>query len=287
MTVPSLRVTGLQKQFGRVAALAGVDLEVGIGVNGLLGPNGAGKTTLLRCLATVLAPDRGELRILGRDPSRRSERTEIRRRLGYLPQELGSYPHFTAFDFLDYVAILKELVDRRERHAEVRRVMDAVGLADWSQTRIRKLSGGMRRRLALAQALLGDPMMVLLDEPTVGLDPEQRLRFRQLASDLAEERIVLLSTHQTEDVAALCDRVTVLDRGRVLFDGSPQGLAEQARGRVWLADVRPERARVSWRNAAGRIRSVGDPPSGAELTDPTVEDGYLLLVGRQVQDEAA
>jgi ABC-2 type transport system ATP-binding protein len=279
MTDPTVEITGLGRRFGRLRALDDVSFSLDDGITGLLGPNGAGKTTLLRCLATVETPDTGRLRILRRDPGRVGERTEIRRRLGYLPQEPGFYPNFTAYDFLDYLAVIKELLDDAQRRREVRRVLDAVDLGDRAMTKIRKLSGGMRRRLALAQALLADPQLLILDEPTTGLDPGQRLRFRDLVSRLGEDRTVLLSTHQTEDVAALCERVIVMNRGRVLFDGPPRGLAEIARGSVWLAEQRPAGGGVTWRNADGRYRTIGDPPAGAELADPTIEDGYLLLVG--------
>jgi ABC-2 type transport system ATP-binding protein len=145
---------------------------------------------------------------------------------------------------------------------------------------VRKLSGGMRRRLALAQALLGDPKFVVLDEPTAGLDPEQRMRFRALVSRLGESRTVLLSTHQTEDVAALCERVVVLHRGRAVFDGTPAGLAAHAAGQVWLSVEPPSSARLYWRNPDGRYRTVGARPDGGEPAEPTIEDGYLLLVGQ-------
>jgi ABC-2 type transport system ATP-binding protein len=154
------------------------------GITGLLGPNGAGKTTLMRVLATVLAPDSGTVRLLGRDPADSRERPLIRRQLGYMPQEPGFHQRFTTFEFVDYVAILKEMTVRRERRDEVRRVLDLVGLGDVAQRRIKASSGGMRRRVALAQALLGDPRLVILDEPTAGLDPEQRLRCRELISRL-------------------------------------------------------------------------------------------------------
>ena len=283
----TIDVAGLEKRFGRTAALAGTTFELRPGITGLLGPNGAGKTTLMRMLATVLAPDAGRLRILGLDPSVGAERLAIRRRLGYMPQEPGFHRNFTAFEFVDYVAILKEHVDRRARHAEARRVLELVGLGDVSQRKVKALSGGMRRRLALAQALLGDPSVLVLDEPTAGLDPEQRLRFRELASDLADDRIVLLSTHQTEDVAALCRSVVVLNSGSTLFEGTPRELAELARGRVWLADDRAAGAHLSWRTGEGRHRYVGDAPAGADLAEPTLEDGYLLLLGERPLEEAA
>jgi ABC-2 type transport system ATP-binding protein len=269
----------LTKHYGRSVALAGVDLEIGHGITALLGPNGAGKTTLLRIIATALAPTSGVLRVLGSDPADQTGRLAIRRRLGYVPQELGLYDNFTAFDFVDYVAILKEHVDRRARHDEVRRVLEEVDLGDVRSKKIRKLSGGMRRRVALAQALLGDPAVLVLDEPTVGLDPEQRLRFRQVISRQAEQRCVVLSTHMTEDVEAMCDRVVVMDAGEVAFDGAPVTLAGLAHGRVWVSDRAEPSAMVSWRTGEGRHRMVGDPPGGAELLAPTVQDGYLLLNG--------
>ncbi|MEU7942864.1 ABC transporter ATP-binding protein [Microbispora bryophytorum] len=285
IVTPVVTVRGLCKRYGRRPVLDGLDVAFGIGVTGLLGPNGAGKTTLLRCLATTLAPDAGELRVLGLDPATTSGRTGVRRRLGYLPQDPGFYPHFTAFETLDYVAILKEITDRRKRHHEVTRVLTEVGLADRARTKVRKLSGGMRQRLALAQALLGGPDLLILDEPTVGLDPEQRLRLRALVSRLGESRTVLLSTHQTEDVAALCERVVVMEDGRILFDGTPTGLAAVAAGRVSLGDHRPEPGALFWRTADGHYRTIGEAPAGAVPAEPTVEDGYLLLVGRT--EEAA
>jgi ABC-2 type transport system ATP-binding protein len=196
-----------------------------------------------------------------------------------MPQEPGFHRQFTAFEFVDYIAILKEMTNTRARHREVRRVLEQVGLGDVAGRRIRKLSGGMRRRVALAQALLGDPQLLILDEPSASLDPEQRLRFRELVSELGEGRIVLVSTHQTEDAAALCRRVIVLHHGRAAFDGTPAALRAVARDRVWIADDRDERARLWWRTAEGRHRHVGDPPPGAQLVEPTIEDGYLLLVG--------
>src|SRR5437867_439922 len=247
MSMPTVQVIGIEKRFMRTRALDGLTFDAGAGITGLLGPNGAGKTTLLRMMATVLAPDAGQLRLLGWDPRHADERLSIRRRLGYMPQEPGFHRGFTAFEFVDYVAILKEMVDRRSRHDEVRRVLSLVGLETVSGRKIRALSGGMRRRVALAQSLLGDPDLLVLDEPTAGLDPEQRLRFREIVSERSADRTVVLSTHQTEDVAALCPRVVVMDDGRVLFDGTPKDLAGVARGRVWQSPERPADAHLSWR----------------------------------------
>ncbi len=283
----AVRVSDVTKSFGRTRALSGVSFGAGVGVTGLLGPNGAGKTTLLRMLATVLAPDGGSLRLLGRDPQDGADRHEIRRRLGYLPQEPGFHRGFTVFEFVDYVAILKELTDRRARHDEVRRVIREVGLAEVADRRIRALSGGMRRRVGVAQAILGDPELVVLDEPTAGLDPEQRLRFRDLVSRIGEGRTVLLATHQTEDVAALCRNVVVVDGGRVVFDGRPAELTATARGRVWLDGVRAPSAQLAWRTPEGEVRNIGDAPAGADTVAPTLEDAYLLLVGAAASGMAA
>ncbi len=277
----------LVKNYGRTEVLRGIDLELGTGVIGLLGPNGAGKTTLLKLLATALAPTSGSLRVLGRHPADPVERLEIRRRLGYVPQEVGLYDNFTVYEFVDYIAILKEHVDRVARRAEVRRVLAAVDLDDLRSKKIRKLSGGMRRRVVLAQSLLGDPQLLVLDEPTVGLDPEQRLRFRQIVSQHADRRCVVLSTHMTEDVEALCERVVVMDHGSVVFDGTPGSLAAIAAGKVWLASAPDPDALMSWRTGDGRHRNVGTAPDRADLAEPTVQDGYLVLNGGVIVESAA
>lgn len=279
MSTPTVRASGISKRFGPKVALADVDIDLATGITGLLGPNGAGKTTLLRIVATVLGPDRGTLDVLGLDPRRGDDRLAIRRRLGYLPQEPGFHRSFTAFEFVDYVAILKEWGDRRARHDEVRRVLSLVGLEPVLGTPIRKLSGGMRRRVAIAQSLLGDPDLLVLDEPTAGLDPEQRLRFRELLSAVAARCTVLLSTHQTDDVAALCNRVVVLLGGEVRFAGTPAELAGLADGRVWMATERDPAAQLAWITGEGLVRHIGEPPAGASLVTPTVEDGYLTLTG--------
>jgi ABC-2 type transport system ATP-binding protein len=287
MSVPTVEVIDVHKRFGRTTAVAGLSFDAPAGITGLLGPNGAGKTTLLRMAATVLAPDAGQIRLLGWDPSVSDERLAIRRRLGYMPQEPGFHRSFTAFEFVDYIAILKEMTDRRARHDEVRRVLTLVGVSGVMDRKIKALSGGMRRRVALAQALLGDPDMLVLDEPTAGLDPEQRLRFREIVSERTNDRTVLLSTHQTEDVAALCPRVVVMLDGSALFEGTPKELTDVAAGRVWLAKERSPSARLSWRNPDGAHRHIGDAPSGADLVAPTLEDGYLLLVGQRAFVEDA
>ena len=272
----TVQAEGLSLRFARTTALDDVSFALDDGVTGLLGPNGAGKTTLLRILATAIPADAGQLRILGADPRSAAGRLAVRRRLGYLPQNPGFHPHFTAFAFVDYIAILKEIVDGR--HEEVRRVLHEVGLDDQRGKKIKALSGGMRQRVGLAAALLGDPALVILDEPTVGLDPEQRLRLRELVATIGEGRTVLLSTHQTEDVATVCQRVIVLDRGRIRFEGEPTALADMARGRVWTSPARADGALAAWRTSNGHYHNIGDPPAGARLADPSIEDGYLTVI---------
>ena len=283
--LPTVSMRGVRKQFGSLRALDDVDVSLTPGVTGLLGPNGAGKTTLMRILATVMAADAGRLEVLGADPTSSAGRLAVRRALGYLPQEPGYHRQFTAFDFVDYVAILKEWADRRTRHDEVRRVLTLVGLDGVMHKRIGRLSGGMRRRVGIAQALLGRPELLVLDEPTAGLDPEQRLRFRELLGTEGAGSTVLLSTHQTDDVAALCQHVVVLLGGRVRFTGSPSELAARATDRVWLAGERDPRAELAWITGEGKVRHIGEPPVGAQLVEPTVEDGYLVLAGRDAHGD--
>jgi ABC-2 type transport system ATP-binding protein len=281
VTDHDVELHGLTRRYGRIVALDHVDFAAGPGVTGLLGPNGAGKTTLLRIIATVLGYDTGTLSILGRrTPWSSEDRHAIRTRLGYQPQEPGFFQGFTVRAFLDYVAILKEIDDRGTRRREVGRVIELVGLGEEAGRKIRRLSGGMRRRVAIAQALLGRPQLLILDEPTAGLDPEQRMRFREVVSTVATEATVLLSTHQTDDVSALCDRVAVLHRGQVRFAGTPGALAELAAGQVWLTDHPGTDATTSWRTGTGEHRVVGAPSPGARPVPPTVDDGYMILVAQ-------
>lgn len=283
----TVHLRGVTKRYRSTVALDDVTLDVGPGVTGLLGPNGAGKTTLLRIVATALAPNAGQVETLGQRPDDAAGRLAIRRRLGYVPQDLGLYPSFTAYDFVDYVAILKEIEDPRVREDEVCRVLEAVGLGADMHRKTRTLSGGMRRRVGLAQALLGSPDLLVLDEPTVGLDPAQRLRFREVISQAGRDRVVLLSTHLTEDVSAMCGRVVVIDEGRVLFSGTPRELASLADGRVWLAAERDPGAELCWLTADGRYRHIGAPARGGQPVEPTLEDGYLTLVGDRAVEAVA
>jgi ABC-2 type transport system ATP-binding protein len=281
VTAPDIDVDGLTKNFGATRAVDSVDLRIEDGVVGVLGPNGAGKTTLLRMLATVLAPDAGTVHLFGLDPRRSHERLTIRRSLGYLPQEPGLYQGFTALDLVDYVAVLKQITDRAARRDEVRRVLGLVGLTDVMHKKIRTLSGGTRQRVALAAAMLGDPRLLVLDEPTAGLDPEHRLHLRSVLSVAGRNGSVVVSTHQTDEVAAYCRQVVVMLAGRIRFIGAPSQLAAVAAGRVWRdeghGELTPPGSVRSWITSDGHTRHLGEPPPAAELVEPTIDDGYLLL----------
>ena len=216
-------MSGLRVRHRKNVALDGVDLALGTGVHGLLGPNGAGKTSLIRVLATVARPSAGRMEILGQDTAGHRGRAAIRRRLGYLPQEFGYYPGFTVREFVAYVAWLKEMPAARVP-AAVADAVARVGLADRADAKIRTLSGGMVRRVGIAQAIVNEPSVLLLDEPTAGLDPEQRVEFRELLRELGASATVVVSTHLVEDVAAACTEVTLLDGGRIAYRGTPHSL---------------------------------------------------------------
>ncbi|MCM8749516.1 ATP-binding cassette domain-containing protein [Thermomicrobiaceae bacterium CFH 74404] len=225
----TVQVERLCQRFGRTTVIEDLDLEIGMGVFGLLGPNGAGKTTLLRTLATVIAPAGGRLRLLGLDPSEPEQRRELRRRLGYLPQAMGYYPNFTVFEFVEYIALLKEMPARDIRRA-VAHAIERVGLGDRAKAKLKTLSGGQLRRVGIAQAIVNDPELLLLDEPTAGLDPEQRVEFRALLREIGARGTVIVSTHLVEDVGAACTEVGLLHRGRLVFRGTPEQLAALGEG---------------------------------------------------------
>jgi len=236
----NVEISDLTRRFGRTQAVAGVDLETGPGVFGLLGPNGAGKTSLLRMLATVIPPSSGRLRLLGRNPSAYGPRKEIRRRLGYLPQNLGYYPGFTVVEFVEYFALLKDMPAGRVPGA-VAAAVERVGLGDKARAKLRTLSGGMLRRVGIAQAIVNQPELLLLDEPTAGLDPEQRVAFRALLRDLGQRATVIVSTHLVEDVGAACSQVALMDQGKLVFHGTPVELTARAEGTAAAGDAPLER----------------------------------------------
>ena len=238
--VMNVEISEVTRRFGRTQAVAGVRLETGPGVFGLLGPNGAGKTTLLRMMATVIPPNSGRVRLLGRDPGGYGPRREIRRRLGYLPQNLGYYPGFTVAEFVEYFALLKEMPPGRVPQA-VATAIERVDLGGRARAKLRTLSGGMLRRVGIAQAIVNEPELLLLDEPTAGLDPEQRVAFRALLRDLGERATVIVSTHLVEDVGAACSEVALMDAGKIVFQGTPDELTARGEGTGAAGDAPLER----------------------------------------------
>jgi ABC-type multidrug transport system ATPase subunit len=236
----NVEIADLTRRFGRTQAVAGVDLSTGPGVFGLLGPNGAGKTSLLRMMATVIPPSSGRLRLLGRDPGGYGPRREIRRRLGYLPQNLGYYPSFTVAEFVEYFALLKEMPPARVP-AAVAAAIERTELGEKARARLRTLSGGMLRRAGIAQAIVNEPELLLLDEPTAGLDPEQRVSFRALMRECGQRATVVVSTHLVEDVGAACTEVAVMNRGKIVFHGTPDELTARGEGTDAAGDAPLER----------------------------------------------
>ncbi|MBA3823148.1 MAG: ABC transporter ATP-binding protein [Ktedonobacterales bacterium] len=275
---------------GKVLALRGVSLEIGTGMYGLLGPNGAGKTTLMRILAGILRPTGGALMIGGIDATTERGRTAVKRILGYLPQDLGVYPDLSAREFLDYIALLKGLDAKRERQRRVGDLLTLVSLSDVADRKLRTYSGGMKRRVGIAQALLNDPRLLIVDEPTAGLDPEERIRFRNLLTDLGGDRVVLLSTHIVEDIAQTCQRLAVLAAGQVIFHGGLGELVSAANGKVWQVTTNGAKPTGDYTVIATQpladgfsYRVVGVAPPAADATPaaPNLEDSYVWLMRGQ------
>lgn len=279
-----LCIDRLTKQYGRKLAVDRLDLELHQGVYGLLGANGAGKTTLMRMLCDILTPTSGEIRYNGQEIGALGE--DYRSRLGYLPQDFGYYPEFTAEKFLLYLAALKGL-GRIQAGQKMLELLDLVGLADERKRKIRTFSGGMKQRLGIAQALLNDPEILILDEPTAGLDPKERVRFRNLISACAKDRIVLLSTHIVSDVEYIAGEILVMKEGRLIHRGAPEVITHEIDGKVWECEVDAERAdELCGRYNVGNLKNTGDktilrivgeekPMEGAVSVAPTLEDLYL------------
>jgi len=285
-----LVVRGLSKTYPNgVRALSGVSLTVPTGMFGLLGPNGAGKSTLMRTLATLQDADAGSAMLGGIDVLR--DKDAVRRQLGYLPQDFGVYPKVSAVDLLDHLARLKGLDDRGTRRDTVDALLRQVNLHDVRRKALGGFSGGMRQRFGIAQALLGNPRLVIVDEPTAGLDPEERVRFHNLLAEIGENVIVILSTHIVSDVADLCARMAIIHRGQVLLAGEPARLLRALDGRVWqraiarseLESVKAALPVISTRLTAGRtlVNVVSDSAPDAAFVpiEPTLEDVYFAAIG--------
>ena len=283
-----ITVSQLTKTYGKkVPALREVNLEIGAGMFGLVGPNGTGKTTLMRILAGLLRPTSGKVSVLGNDVTTSRGKLAIKSVLGYLPQELGLYPDLSALEFLEYIALLKGITDKTEREKQINETLELVGLTGDARRKMRTFSGGMKRRVGIAQALIGKPQLLIVDEPTSGLDPEERVRLRNLLAEMSACCTVILSTHIVEDVSQSCNDLAVLNLGQVLFRGSPGDLIAQARGRVWNILTSGERPGagltvVSTMQIQDGIqyRVIGMPTEGSKavLVEPSLEDGYIWLM---------
>ncbi len=284
-----LKLNALTKRFGNFTAVNGVSCTMSRGVYGLLGVNGAGKTTLMRMLCTLTPPSSGEITLDGRDIFQIG--ADYRKILGYLPQDFGCYPDFSAEDYLRYIASIKGLSPAVSRR-RIDELLKAVGLQNVRKKKTKTFSGGMKRRLGIAQAMLNDPAILILDEPTAGLDPNERIRFRNLISELAQDRLVLLSTHIVSDVEYIAEEILLMRDGEIVHSGSTQELISAMPERVWLCAVPSEQVarlergfkvanvRLSGSGAQLRILSETPPVPGAELAEASLEDVFLSCFGQ-------
>ena len=286
-----LTITDLTRTYANgVRALRGVSLRIPPGLFGLLGPNGAGKSTLMRTLATLQEPDGGSIDFAGLDVLRNPELH--RRHLGYLPQDFGVYPNVSALELLEHLALLKGVGPRAARREQVEALLHQTNLWAHRKQAVSGFSGGMRQRFGIAQALLGSPRLVIVDEPTAGLDPEERNRFHNLLAEVSEQIVVILSTHIVEDVRQLCPRMAILAEGRVLREGAPRGLIAELEGRVWRKTVEKGAAAayraqldvLSTQLFEGRtiVHVLADaaPEAGFEPVGPDLEDVYFSVLRR-------
>ncbi len=284
----NIEISHVTKKYSNgVLALDDISFCVGSGVFGLLGHNGAGKTTLMKALVTVLSPSTGTIRVCGFDS--RKQGNEVRERIGYLPQELAMYPSLSVFDFVNYMAELKGIHDKKV----VNEVLEQVEMLEFSKRKIKQLSGGMKRRVGIAQALIGNPQILVVDEPTAGLDPEERVRFRGLLSRYAREgRTVLLSTHIVEDVHQLCEEIAVLRKGRLFYAGTSAALLERVKGKIKLLHLENENQLVELQKKSvvlqttyeshgltARIMDEDSSFPGAVTDTATLEDAYVYCMG--------
>lgn len=290
-----LRTVGLTKKFGCKTAVDDLDLTLTNGVYGLLGANGAGKTTLMRLLCNIQKPTSGKILLNGKNIEGMGER--YRALLGYLPQHFGYYPEFSALDFLLYVSALKGLSENRAQKKS-KELLEAVGLSKESGHKIKTFSGGMKQRLGIAQAMLNAPHILILDEPTAGLDPKERVRFRNLISAFAKDRIVILSTHIVSDVEFIAEEIVMMKAGQVLHFGNPQAITSEINGRVWECTVPTAYAEqyavnynvsnlrnISEHQTTLRIISEHPPIKNAVRVEPTLEDLYLVYFKGDMKNE--
>ncbi|PSL23258.1 ABC transporter ATP-binding protein [Dyadobacter jiangsuensis] len=284
-----LTIQGLSKTYPNgIRALDNVSLEIPNGMFGLLGPNGAGKSTFMRILATLTQADSGLVTFDGQDIARETD--WLRSRLGYLPQDFGVYPGVSAESLLDHLAVLKGLIHKTDRREQVAALLQRTNLYQHRKQAVSTFSGGMRQRFGIAQALLGNPQLVIVDEPTAGLDPSERNRFHDLLSEIGEHIVVILSTHIVDDVHDLCPQMAVLASGRVVLEGKPEALTHSLKGRLWRKTVTPAELTemqatvdvISTRRVAGRIQVhvLADvcPGNAFEAFDPGLEDVYFATL---------
>lgn len=284
-----LEVSNLSKCYPNgVQALSDVNLQIPAGMYGLLGPNGAGKSTLMRTIATLQQPDTGSIKLDDLDVLRQP--AELRKRLGYLPQDFGVYPRISALNMLDHMAVLKGFTNKKERREIVDNLLRQTNLYEVRKKALAGFSGGMRQRFGIAQALIGDPQLIIVDEPTAGLDPEERNRFLNLLSDIGENKVVILSTHIVDDVTNLCPRMAIIAKGRIVRDGKPSDLINDLRGSMWVktverGEVEAHRKRhnvISSNLYAGRsilhVLSDTDPGDDFEPHEPDLEDVYFATL---------
>ncbi len=281
-------INNLSKNYGKKSALKNVSVTIHSGMYGLLGRNGAGKTSLMRILATLSVPSSGEISMNG-IPIK--ETTKIREIVGYLPQDFSFYRNMSVYGAMDYLGLLSNIPDK-VRKERISALLEQVNLKENVRTKVKALSGGMKRRLGIAQALLHNPQILIVDEPTAGLDPEERIRFRNLLSEFAEDRIVILSTHISSDVESSCENIGVLDNGRMIWSGGTEELVKQAEGKVYLISAAKKKDKLikekytvlniiaSGSGTQYRVLSDTPPEEKHILQDPTLEDGYMYLLSQ-------
>ncbi len=281
-----IRIEGLEKYYGKKHALKNVTLTIPSGMFGLLGRNGAGKTTLMKVLATLIGKQGGKVTVCGIPVE---EAARIRRITGYLPQEFSMYPNMGVYEAMDYLGALSKM-PKKVRKERIPVLLEKVNLQEHYRTKIRALSGGMKRRLGIAQAILHDPKVLIVDEPTAGLDPEERVRFRNLLCEIAEDRIVILSTHIVGDVEATCEQIAIMDEGEIYYNGTVMDLLRMTEGKVYTAQIsRKELAKMKenyvltsmltqGNNVMVRFLSEQKPQVEASACEPGVEDAYMYLM---------